>query len=1176
MSHPARLSLRAPPHLPFVQGFPGIPADLSQHREAPSVQGTLEVRVGSIPVKARWVRVELRKFESLPPGFPAQATEEAWELVGSIQTLWQPKDGKEWDTVQTADFKFILPLPLSLPPSIDLPKGAGVRYELVAALCYRQKGGVFKKESAPVIKVTEPIRITKHDLHSVWPIYNIPENRTIKAANDQMELTVSRPCTGFSVGDKVRISTSLKSLRPKPFTLRGFEYTLSEVITYIPPPPGPSSKSKKQKLSTAPVTKTRPIQTVRAPLNENIVPGGAKSATIEMEVGNVLVTVKGAKTLEVEYDLEVKAIMEGVAEKVEMRGIRSVVGPFSRDHAQRAVKDIGHYEPLCPDIPGAEKPLPPRTSSIQHQLRTNGVPVSYIRPNQQPVIQGFTPRSHRRQSSLTSITTDTTTTATTATHEFGTGVGAGAGGSNSQRPFQTMPPIQRRTDIVAFPDPRPDRPRSTEPEWPVESLMPERHAMSEAGHGADDWRRYSSGTAATFGRWDLGLQTSIMPMHNRTNSDLTQKSSTTPTKPSSSSPPVRKSPSSYTYVSAEQEKRRQQELYDNARARAAEVQKASGASLDRIGLGPGGGGSPGILLGSSADGGADDEEVDDVPPPEYAPPRPPAQGEYVAPIRPISTYTSRPSERAITSTSTTQSSSAAPPSPPSAFDKVYLSAGQEKEAQRRRYENATSRVYAGSSSAMPNTPSTKQAVDAGPIHFPTSPAPFATSTSLPAPSTSAPAEGQISSLSEKEQMKRYYEAQDRVARAAAQKQNGEGGVDGQAGSSGSGLGRDGRASLGVGNSIAAIGAIDEKEQMERVAATSGSGSGSGNNCNSNSASGGRLPAIVSGVPNALSEKEQMRRYYEAQDRVAAAAASASGSGNRPSSVPVPVTRSVSTPVSLMDEKEQMRRYYEAQDRVAAAASGASGSGNVTSCTSTRHSTLSSIPTTAHADVVDEKEQMRRYYEAEDRVARAVERRAGLASASAFASGSVENDAPPPTFEASASSSSNGGSGGGAKHLSAEEEKALMRQRYELAQTAVRKNMSPDPSGTSNSQPIPPARSKSSFVPGSKSAALLTSSSSVPFTSIPNGRPLSNVTTATNTTSSDSPNLRDPLVKAGKARTAHTGNKDEGYGYAGGNGIGGGGGNGGGGRSANVPGGPPPPLPTKPPREYIHLLSPVGE
>lgn len=1127
-------------------------------------------------MKARWVRVELRKFESLPPGFPTQATEETWELVGSIQTLWQPKDGKEWDTVQTADFKFILPLPLSLPPSIDLPKGAGVRYELVAALCYRQKGGVFKKESAPIIKVTEPIQIFKHDLHSAWPIYNIPEKRTIKVANDQMELTVSRPCTAFSAGDKVRISTSLKSSRPKPFTLRGFEYTLSEVITYIPLPPGPSSKSKKHKISTAPVTKARPIQTVRAPLNENIVSGGVKSATIEMEVGNVLVTVKGAKTLEVEYDLEVKAIMEGVAEKVEMRGIRSVIGLFSRDHAQRAVKDIGHYEPLCPDIPGAEKPLPPRTSSIQSQPRTNGIPPSsYIRPNQQSMIQGFTPRNHRRQSSLTSVTTDTTTTATTATHELG----AGVGGSNSQRPFHTMPSIQRRTDVVAFPDPHPARPRSTEPKWPVESLMPERHAMSEAGHGADDCSRYSSGTAATFGRWDLGLQTSIMSVHNRTNSDLTQKTPPTPTNPSSSRPPARTSSSSYTYLSAEQEKRRQQELYDNARARATEVQKASGASLDRIGLGPGGG-SPGMLIKSSAEGGVGDEELDDIPPPEYAPPRPPAQGEYVAPIRPISAYTSRPSEHAITSISTPQSSSTAPPSSPSAFDKVYLTIGQEKEAQRRRYEEATSKVV-GSSSAAPSTPSKRQAVDAGPIHSPTSPPPFVTSTSSPASSTSLPAAGIASSLSEKEQMKRYYEAQDRVARAAAQKQNGEGGVDGQAGSSGSGLARN----EGAGNSIAAIGAIDEKEQMrryyeaqEKVAAASGSASGSGSNSNSASG-GGRVPGIVSGVPSTLNEKEQMRRYYEAQGRVAAAAASASGSENRPSSVPAPATRSVSTPVGVMDEKEQMRRYYEAQDRVAAAATGASGSGNGASHTPSRHSTLSSVPTTAHADIVDEKEQMRRYYEAEDRVAKAAERRAG--SASAFASGSSEDDVPPPPFEAYTSSSINGGNGADASHLSAEEEKALMRERYELAQSAVRKNMSSNPIGSTNSQCTLPSRSRSNFDPGSKPFVLPTSSSSVPPTSTPTGRPFSNVTAATMSTPPDSPNLRDPLVKAGKARVTRTGNSDEGHvsGYAGGNGSGNDNGDSSGSRgesNANLPAGPPPPLPTKPPREYIHLLSPVGE
>lgn len=608
------------------------------------------------------------------------------------------------------------------------------------------------------------------------------------------------------------------------------------------------------------------------------------------------------------------------------------------------------------------------------------------------------------------------------------------------------------------------------------------------------------------------------------------------------------------------------------------MQKASGASLDRIGLRPRGG-SPGILIGSSTEGSAGDEELDDIPPPEYAPPRPPAQGEYVAPVRPISAYTSRPSECAITNTSTAQSPSAAPPSSPSAFDKVYLSTGQE-EAQRR-YEEATSRV-AGSSSAAPSTPSETQAVDAGPIHSPTSPPPFVTSASSPAPSTSTPAAGITSSLSDKEQMKRYYEAQDRVARAAAQKQNGEGGIDSQAGSSGSGLGRN----EGVGSSISAIGAIDEKEQMrryyeaqEKVAAASKNDSGS--DSNSNRASGdGRVPGIVSGVPNALSEKEQMRRYYEAQDRVAAAGGGASGSENRPSSLPAPATSSASHPVGVTDEKEQMRRYYEARDRVAAAAAtGASGSGNGVLRTPTRHSTLSSVPTTAHADVVDEKEQMRRYYEAEDRVAKAAERRAGPASA--FASGSIDDDVPPPPFEASTSSSVNEGSAGGAGHLPAGEEKALMRQRYELAQSAVRKNMSSNSIGSINSQPTPPYRSRSNLDPGSKPFVLPTSSSSVLSTSTPNGRQLSNITAATTSMPPDSPNLRDPLVKAGKARVAYGGKNDEGYvsGYAGGSGSssGNGGESGsGGGSNANVPAGPPPPLPTKPPREYIHLLSRVGE
>lgn len=50
MSHPARLSLRAPPHLPFIQGFPGIPG--GKDRKQAALCGTVEVRVGAQPIKA--------------------------------------------------------------------------------------------------------------------------------------------------------------------------------------------------------------------------------------------------------------------------------------------------------------------------------------------------------------------------------------------------------------------------------------------------------------------------------------------------------------------------------------------------------------------------------------------------------------------------------------------------------------------------------------------------------------------------------------------------------------------------------------------------------------------------------------------------------------------------------------------------------------------------------------------------------------------------------------------------------------------------------------------------------------------------------------------------------------------------------------------------------------------
>jgi hypothetical protein len=230
MSHPARLSLRAPPHLPFVQGWPGIPS--SSNRPEAGVHGTVEVRIGPAPIKAKWVRVEIRKYESLPPGFPGSISQgETWEHVGEIVNLWKAPEGKEFGDLEQADFKFYLPLPEVIPPSVELPKGTGVRYELVAALCYRQKGGVFKKEAFPIMKISEALRITKHELHSAWPLYNIPDSKSGAGPSGEVGLVVQRPGSAFGPTDRILLTATMRSSRPKPFKLKGFDCSLHEIIT---------------------------------------------------------------------------------------------------------------------------------------------------------------------------------------------------------------------------------------------------------------------------------------------------------------------------------------------------------------------------------------------------------------------------------------------------------------------------------------------------------------------------------------------------------------------------------------------------------------------------------------------------------------------------------------------------------------------------------------------------------------------------------------------------------------------------------------------------------------------------------------------------------------------------------------------------------------------------------
>ena len=474
------------------------------------------------------------------------------------------------------------------------------------------------------------------------------------------------------------------------------------------------------------------------------------------------------------------------------------------------------------------------------------------------------------------------------------------------------------------------------------------------------------------------------------------------------------------WASAEQEKLR---LYNEARSRAIAAQSATGASLNSLGW------------------------EDDSAPPEYAPPVPaqPAEG-YKAPSRPVSMYTSAASpDRSAPGSPVFESSpSASLSTPPTSA--AYMSAADEKEQQRLRFENAQNRVVSSGRSQ----PGSLTSPLAGPSEAPTV-APVATT-------------GFPSASDEKAQQRRLFEeAQNRVVSAGRK--------------SAPSSFPDGLTSPINGESTHETVPNSNTPVSPHSSLSPGDGSSHVNPASDPS-------SAPSGDGDAMHEKEQMRRYYDAQDKVAQA-----------SSQPRPA---VSPPLSPQAG---------------------------TSAPNTSDSSFSRAPSTS-AGPVNEKEQMRRYYEAMERVQRASG--AGPGSMTGFAA--VASALPPihyspPRADSSASASTSTSSNG---FMSAADEKAMMRKRFDDAQNATQRNVTP------SSQPTTASRIATRSV---------SSMSSSP------GSPLD----------------RDPTVKAGKAKAAPpmspTMSVTEGFG---------------GGRGNRATEGPPPPLPEKPPMDYINLLSPVKE
>ncbi|KAG9015010.1 hypothetical protein FRB94_007082 [Tulasnella sp. JGI-2019a] len=343
MASQAKLTLRPPPNVEFVQGFPGIPP-LLPDRPPACVKGAVEVRLGGGPVKAKWIKVELRKVETLPGGGQANTYV---ELIGeSPLIVWQSRD--EWDELMTHDFPFQIRIPEAIPPSIALERNAGIKYELVASVLVKGKRGLLRRDATPILSSSCQIVVDKHELHGAWPIYAQPESRS--KAVDGHTLTVNRTHTAFGPGDRIAVQTIVKNDSRQTNHIRYYEFALLELVVYRPGPQGGGRRSGPQ-LRRTPVQEQRIPITITSPLH----PGMQAKAELSLQVpmSHTTTTVSYAQRIEVNYVIHVKAVLAGGQQLA--LDLPVTMSNWTRAQSTDAVRRIG----FAPNLSGPEQQRPP-------------------------------------------------------------------------------------------------------------------------------------------------------------------------------------------------------------------------------------------------------------------------------------------------------------------------------------------------------------------------------------------------------------------------------------------------------------------------------------------------------------------------------------------------------------------------------------------------------------------------------------------------------------------------------------------------------------------------------------------------------------------------------------------------------------------------------------------------
>ncbi|KAG6868808.1 hypothetical protein C0993_010106 [Termitomyces sp. T159_Od127] len=329
-----KLILRPPPNVDFVHGYPGIPPGGPDRPQA-AVKGTVEVRAGPQGAKTKWVRIELRKVETLPGGGVSNTF---YDSVGpSPINLWQSSD--EYGVLRSHDFPFSIRIPESIPPSITLENRAGIQYELVASLCTKGKRSFFRKRKSVVVSTQAAVTIDKHELHSTWPIYCQPETRQV--IQNGATLVVERNQLCYGPGDRISLRALLRSDALSDTVLRGFELTLREYSRFDP---GQQAGKK----SVPPQERVATICETKLAINGSLFPGQEHRAELACLISDhhTTTSLNSARHIDVAYFLSVKAFVDNVPTIV--MDLPVIVSNWQRGTSQEAIRRIGPTPGLSP------------------------------------------------------------------------------------------------------------------------------------------------------------------------------------------------------------------------------------------------------------------------------------------------------------------------------------------------------------------------------------------------------------------------------------------------------------------------------------------------------------------------------------------------------------------------------------------------------------------------------------------------------------------------------------------------------------------------------------------------------------------------------------------------------------------------------------------------------------